>query len=176
MSQASKQVIWCLNKAKKEIEECKKLNKRLKHRGLLEVQQNDEVANGHIEKAQHDLKATEYLLKGKFSDVGAGTIFYAMYHCFLAIAAKFGYESGNQTCTISLIEYLKEQGKINIDAKFIELFKYEDKPMQDGSAIDIREDSTYGIKIAANEKKIDELVFMCKQLIDSTKEIVYAKT
>ncbi len=37
MSQASKQVEWCLSKAKKEIEECKKLGKRAKHRGLLKI-------------------------------------------------------------------------------------------------------------------------------------------
>lgn len=36
MSQASKYVQWCLHKAKKEIEECKKLGKRAKHRGLLQ--------------------------------------------------------------------------------------------------------------------------------------------
>ena len=173
MSQASKQVSWCLNKADKELAECKRLGKRPKHRGLREVPQNDEEAKGHIEKALHDLKATEYLLNGKFSDVGAGTIFYAMYHCFLAIAAKFGYESGNQTCTISLIEYLKEQGKIDIDAKFIEIFKYEEGDVQEESAIDMRENSTYGVKIATNEKKINELLIICKELIDKTKEIVY---
>ena len=167
MSQASKQVSWCLQKAKKELEECEKLWKRPKHRGLVETQQNNEGTKGHIEKALHDLKATEYLLKGKFSDIGAGTIFYA-------IAAKFGYESGNQTCTISLMEHLKERGKINLDDKFIDLFKYEEEAEQDKSVIDIRENSTYGIKISANEKKIDELIIMCKELIDSTKDIIYA--
>ena len=35
MSQASKHVEWCLKKAEKEIEECKKLGKRQKNRGLL---------------------------------------------------------------------------------------------------------------------------------------------
>ncbi len=35
MSQASKYVEWCLSKARKEIEECRKLGKREKHRGLL---------------------------------------------------------------------------------------------------------------------------------------------
>lgn len=37
MSQASKHVGWCLKKANKEIEECKKFGKKLKHRGLLKV-------------------------------------------------------------------------------------------------------------------------------------------
>lgn len=38
MSQASNCVKWCLNKAKREIEECKKLGKRQKHRGLLKIE------------------------------------------------------------------------------------------------------------------------------------------
>lgn len=44
MSQASKHVDWCLNKANKEIEECKKLGKRPKHRGLLKVNPSMEEA------------------------------------------------------------------------------------------------------------------------------------
>ncbi len=35
MSQASKHVEWCLRKAEREVEECKKLGKRPKHRGLI---------------------------------------------------------------------------------------------------------------------------------------------
>ena len=93
MSHASNQIKWCLNKANKDIEECKKLGKREKHRGLLEIEPDIEMAKKHIEKAKHNLKAIDYLLKGNFSDVTFSMIFYSMYHCFLAIASKFGYES-----------------------------------------------------------------------------------
>src|SRR3989338_9970942 len=127
MSQASKHVDWCLRKAEKEIEECKRLNKKPKHRGLLKVDPDIEEARKHIGKAEHVLNATEYLIKGEYSDVSTGTLFYSMYHCFLAIAAKFGYESANQTCTISLMEYLKEEGKIDINREFIEMFKYKEE-------------------------------------------------
>ena len=44
MSQASKHVDWCITKAEREIEECKKLGKRLKHRGLVKIKQ-DKIKN-----------------------------------------------------------------------------------------------------------------------------------
>lgn len=175
MSQASNQVKWCLNKAKKEIEECEKLGKRKKHRGLLSIKPDIEAAKKHIEKAKHNLKAINYLQKGNFSDISITMVFYSMYHCMLAIAAKFGYESRNQICTISLIEYLKEEGKIDIDSKFIDMLKYakvEDK--QESNVIEMREEFTYGIEIPKkNEIEIKELIGECKELIDIVSEIVH---
>ncbi len=174
MSQASKQIDWCLNKAKKEIEECKRLGKRPKHRGLLKIKSNLEEAEEHIEKAEHDLQVTEYLKKGNFLDISVSTIFYSMYHCFLAIASKFGYESGNQTCTIALMQYLKEENKIDVDAHFSEMFKYKNtKEEKKDSIIEMREDYTYSTKLSFNKAKINELIKKCKELIDITKEIIF---
>ncbi len=150
MSQVSKQVDWCIKKAQEEIEECKKQGKKPKHRGLLKVKPSIEEAKRHIEKAEHDLNVTKYLIKGGFRDASIGTIFYTMYQCFLAISAKFGYESGNQTCTIALIESFKEEGKIDLDEKFIRYFKYEDDEIKD-SIIEMREDYTYGTDITADK-------------------------
>jgi len=174
MSQASKQLDWCLSKAEKEIEECKRLGKRPKHRGILKIKPSIKDAKEHIEKAEHDIQVTEYLKEGKFLDVGISTVFYSMYHCFLAIAAKFGYESGNQTCTIVLIENLIEEGKINLDKKFINMLRYKDNSEEkDDGIIEMREDYTYNTKLSFNEAKIDELIETSKELIDLTKEIVF---
>ncbi|MBU0615415.1 MAG: HEPN domain-containing protein [Nanoarchaeota archaeon] len=175
MSQASNQVKWCIIKAKKEIEECEKQGKRKKHRGLLEISESIEIAKQHIEKAKHNLKAVNFLLKGDFSDLCISTLFYAMYHCFLAIASKFGYESRNQTCTIALIEWLKEEGKIEIDDKYLDMLKYADVvEKEEDSVIEMREESTYGIELSAeNMEKINQLIEDCKRLIDSTMEILH---
>ena len=126
MPQASKHVKWCLNKAKKEIEECKKQGKGLKHRGLLKINPDIDEARKHIEKAEHNLNAISRFEEIGFSDWSIAAGFYSIYHCFLAIAVKFGYESRNQACTIALMELLKEEGKINIDAKFIDMLKSAD--------------------------------------------------
>ncbi len=175
MSQASKHVEWCLNKAKKEIEECKQQGKRLKHRGLLRINLNIGEAKKHLAKAEHNFDGISRFKEIGFSDWSMSAGFYCVYHCFLAIAAKFGYESGNQTCTISLIKFLKEEQKINIDEKFIELLEYEDmKDMNSNSVIDMREDYTYGVQISVkDEEKINNLKKTCKDLMDITKEIIH---
>ncbi len=72
-------------------------------------------AKDYVIKAEHYLKATEYLKEGNFSDISASTVFYSMYHCLLAIAAKFGYDSRNQECTFSLIHGLVDEGKIGFE-------------------------------------------------------------
>ena len=174
MSQASKHVEWCLKKAEKEIEQCKKEGKRPKHRGLLKISPDIIEAKNHVIKAEHNLNAGLNFVKTGFSDWSASAFFYSMYHCFLAIASKFGYESANQTCTIALMEYLKEEGKINIRQEFIEMFKYQDDGKEkENSIIEMREDYTYSAKISMNKEKIDDLTQKCKDLIDMTRKIVF---
>lgn len=171
MSQASKHVMWCLKKAEKEIEECTKEGKRPKHRGLLKIKPSVDGAKEHIKKAEHNLGAALNFVKSGFSDWSASAFFYAMYHCFLAIATKLGYESANQTCTIALIEYLKEEGKITIDQEFIDMFKYKEE--KEESIIELREDYTYSAKISMNKEKINNLTEKCRNLIDITRNIIF---
>lgn len=172
MSQASKQIEWCLNKARKEIGECKRIGKRPKHRGLLKTNLDIEGAKKHIAKAEHNLEAITRFKEIGFSDWSMSAGFYCVYHCFLAIALKFGYESANQTCTISLMRYLNEIKKIKIDEKFIELLEYEG--ITESSIIDLREGFTYGVQISIkDETKLNDMKKICRELIDITKEIVY---
>jgi len=175
MSQASKHVEWCLNKAKKEVEECKKLGKRPKHRGLLKTNPDIDEAKKHLAKAEHDFDGITKFREIGFSDWSMSAGFYCIYHNFLAIAAKFGYESSNQTCTIALMRFLKETRKINFDEKFIEALEYEElEESKENSVIELREDYTYGVQITVkDEAKINELKKICKELIDITKDIIY---
>jgi len=174
MSQASKQVEWCLRKAEKEISECKRLGIRERHRGILKGEQNLEEAKNHIAKAESNLKSAIDFDKIGHSDWSINAFFYSFYHCFLSIGYKFGYESCNQSCTVSLMQYLKENGKINMDSKYIEMFKYESEAQED-SIIEMREDYTYGTKTEASREKIEELTKLCKELIEITKKIVYGQ-
>ncbi|PIN94414.1 hypothetical protein COU61_00410, partial [Candidatus Pacearchaeota archaeon CG10_big_fil_rev_8_21_14_0_10_35_13] len=87
MSQADKKVSWCLQKAKKEIEECKKLRIRPRHRGLIKTEINIEEARKHIEKAEYNLKSGIDFKKMTYSDWSINAFFYSLYHCFLSIAS-----------------------------------------------------------------------------------------
>lgn len=175
MSQDSQRVEWCLDKAKKEIEDCKRSGKRPKHRGLLKGSPDIDEAKRHLAKAEHNLSGITKFKEIGFSDWSMSAGFYCIYHCFLAIGARFGYESRNQTCTISLMRFLKENEKIRLDAKFIELLEYEEmEAIKENSIIDLRENYTYGVQISVeDEAKLDDLKKICKELIDITKEIIY---
>lgn len=73
---------------------------------------------------------------------------------------------------------MKEEGKINIDSKFIEILKHQDiEEIQENKVIDMREDYTYGVEISVeNEKKINDLMKICKEMIDISKEIIFKNT
>lgn len=167
-SQTAKQVEWCLRKAKKEIEEGKK------HRGLVKGMSSFEEARKHIEKAEHNLRAIAYFNQGGFSDWSMSAGFYCIYHCFLAIALKFGYESRNQECTIALMKMLKEEGAIDIDDKFIEaLAVHDEKERQESNVIEKREFYTYGAQVSTeNDREIQESIALCEACLDETRRIV----
>ncbi|MAF37025.1 hypothetical protein CL622_07970 [archaeon] len=174
MSQAADQVKWCLKKAEKELEECKRLGKHPKHRGLVKKEPDIYTAKKHIDKAEHDLKAAILNQQHNFHDWTINIGFYVVYHCFLAIASKFGYTSGNQTCTIALIQWLKEEGKIKFNEEFIDILKYHDtKNEKEDKVIELREEYTYGIETKVDETKVKKIIDMSKRIIDATKDIVY---
>jgi len=94
VSHAENKLNWCFKKAETELGQDKK------HRGLIKVQPDTEVAYQHIKKAEHNLNAIDYFARGEFSDWSISAGFYTIYHCFLALLAKYGYESRNQECII----------------------------------------------------------------------------
>jgi len=167
MGHIENKIKWCLDKAKKELE------KGEKHRGLIKISPNKEKAEEHIKKAEHYLDASVYLKDGNFSDISASTIFYSAYHCMLAIAIKFGYESRNQECTIALINSLIEEKKIELEKSLIDRiaminqFQGEEK-----TAIEIREKYQYGTEISLKESLYNEFLQLAEVLLNKTKEII----
>jgi uncharacterized protein (UPF0332 family) len=169
MSQASDKVKWCLKKAEKE------LSNSSKHRGLVKIKSDIQKARLHIQKSEHYFNATEYLKKGDYSDISASTIFYSMYHCLLAILAKFGYESGNQECTFALIYSLIESKKIDFDIKTIEKISELDISKNDSaSTIEVREQYQYGTKLSLEDDIYKGLIDLAIRVLSMTKVIIEA--
>lgn len=168
MSQVENKVRWCLNKAKKEISEGKI------HRGLKEVTADIEEAKNHLNKAEHNFKAVLSFQKTGFPDWSVSAVFYTIYHCFLAIIRKFGYESRNQECTIALIEHLNEQGKVKVSEELIEALKSSDHEERHAeTAIALRENFQYGTATEVEDESLKELKDLCKKSIEETKKIIY---
>lgn len=69
---------------------------------------------------------------------------------------------------------LNEEGKINVENKFIDTLKIAKDKEADHSLIKLREDFQYGVEIEFNERKeFNKLVDLCKQMINKTREIIY---
>ena len=166
MSQAKNKLKWCLKKAESELKE------QGKHRGLIKIKPDKEKAKEYIIKAEHYFNATEYLKKGDYSDISASTIFYSMYHCLLAIAAKFGYESGNQECTFALIYSLIEDEKIKLDLEILKKISELDTSKNINTTINIREQYQNGTKLSLDDNTYKELVELAKQILSNTKVII----
>ncbi len=167
MSHAKNKVEWCLRKAEKE------LKNSSKHRGLTKPNSDILRTKGHVSKAEHFLKATAYLKEGNFSDISASTVFYSMYHCLLAIAAKFGYESRNQECTFALIHSLIEEGKIDFDSELLDkIASLEVEETKEQTSLEVREEYQYGTELTLEDDLYNELLELAKKVISKTKLII----
>lgn len=169
MSHAKNKVDWCLKKAEKEIKE------EGTHRGLIKIKPNKRDIYEHIEKAEHNLKAGIDFTKMGYSDWSASAFFYSMYQCFLAIAAKFGYESGNQECTFALIRHLAEEKKIDLDINTLEKvasIEVQQSKKEAKTSVKIREEFQYGTKLSIPEDLYNELLDLAQKILSKTKEIV----
>ena len=168
MSHTKNKVDWCLKKSEKEIKEGKK------HRGLVKISPDTEEVRKHIEKAKRNLDAIEIFAKIGYSDWSMSAVFYCIYHCFLAIANKFGYASRNQECTVSLIKNLKEENKIQFEDKFIEAIETTDEEERhETNIIEKREFYTYGTTTSAKKTELDESIQLCKDCLDQTRDIIF---
>ena len=167
MSHAKNKVDWCLNKAKKELQTGKQ------HRGLVKVDADLEKARDHLAKAEYNLKVTLYLQRGGFTDWCSSSLFYVIYHCFLAILAKFGYETRNQECTFALIASLIEDKKITIsqeDLEKVSILNITETQESPETVVSIREDYQYSTKVSLENKEYQELLQLAKRILDKTKE------
>ncbi|MCK5283827.1 MAG: HEPN domain-containing protein [Nanoarchaeota archaeon] len=74
--------------------------------------------------------------------------FYAIYHCFLAILAEHGFESKNQSCSITALLKLIDEKKLEFDKDLILQFDTleVDKETTNPTIRQSREISTYGVK------------------------------
>lgn len=169
MSQAKNKVEWCLRKAEKELKESGS------HRGLVESGPDFNKAKEHIKKAERYLNATEFINKGGYSDIATGTVFYAMYHCLLAISVKNGYESRNQECTFALMNSLIEDKKIDFDKHILDqiaLAEPKNGEETEKTSVKIRERFQYGTEFNVKEDLYKELVDLAKEVISMAKIII----
>lgn len=165
MGHAENKLKWCINKAKSEGE---------KHKGIKVIEPDSVRASRHIAKAEHNFKVMLYLVKGGMLDWAVNASFYSMYHCCLAILAKFGYESRNQDCTFAAIETLINDKKISLPIEKLRRISSPDRQetVDSEEIIELREDAQYGTETVFDIKQVQTLRDETMDFIETTQKIL----
>ena len=153
-----------------KLDKCLKEGERgERHKGLRKISILQENIQGHIKKAIHNFNAMDSFHKSGFSDWSASASFYCLYHCLLALLAKKGFESRNQSCTFALIEDIIDNNELSLTKE--ELKEIFDKNVtldieHSHKILDIRENMQYSIKTSLEEKEFISLRERTKFLFD----------
>lgn len=147
MPQIDKHLKWCMKD----------------QRRLIKTKPDLDLAQKHVRKSEYNYSVVQTLERLKIYDWALNVGFYAIYHCFLAILAKYGYESRNQACTITVLLTLIDEKKLNLEKDLIAQFDSLDveKDFTNPTIRESRELSTYGIETSVDLqqlKKIKELI------------------
>jgi len=146
MPQIGNHLKWCLKDPKR----------------LIKTKSDLGLAQKHVKKSEYNYEVVQTLERLKIYDWAFNVGFYAIYHCFLAILAKYGYESRNQACTITVLLTLINDKKLDLDKDLVTQFDTLDveKNITNPTVRESRELSTYGVETSIDLqqlKKIKEL-------------------
>src|SRR3989338_5475155 len=146
MPQIDEHLKWCLKDLKR----------------LVKTKPDLVLSQKHIDKSEYNYGVVQTLERLKIYDWAFNVGFYAIYHCFLAILAKYGYESRNQACTITALLSMINDKKLDLDKDLVAQFDTLDaeKNIINPTIRESRELSTYGVETSIDLqqlKKIKEL-------------------
>ena len=92
--------IWLENEKRRESD----FQRYLEHKQIKKETEVKELIEGHIEKADHNLKFVSSTLKLKeFNDWAIVSSYYSIYHASLALCALKGYSTKNHLATLLIL-------------------------------------------------------------------------
>src|SRR3989338_121137 len=147
MPQIGNHLKWCLKDARR----------------LVRAKPDLDLAQKHVKKSEYNYGVLQTLERLKIYDWALNVGFYAIYHCFLALLAKYGYQSKNQACTITVLLTLINEKKLDLEKDLITQFDTLDveENLASPTIRMEREVSTYGVETSIDLeqlKKIKELI------------------
>jgi uncharacterized protein (UPF0332 family) len=150
-----------------------KIIELMKKKLLFKQDVDKEEINGHILKAEHNLRFIAAIAKEKFDDWALSGCYYACYHAALALIQTKGYTSKNHLATLCII--IKEFYKKELTKEDIELLSnfldYEDVLFYIKTK-NKREDATYSTKTRFDRKDVEKLRMQAAMFVNKIKDIV----
>ena len=143
MPQIENHLKWCLKDEKR----------------LVKVKPDISLAQKHLQKSEYNYKILLLLEKNKAYDWALNVGFYSIYHCFLAILLKYGYESRNQSCTVTALLKLVEDKKLDFDKDLILQFDAleAEKSIASPTVRESGEVSTYGVETSIDLRQLEKI-------------------
>ena len=131
---------------------------------------------GHLLKADHNLRFISKILTPEFLDWAITGCYYSCYHAALALIMTKGYTSKNHLATLSIL--IKEFYNNELNQEDIEiistLLDYQDVLFYVESK-NKRENATYSTKLKFNEKEVQQLKLKSIFFVNKIKEIIEEK-
>lgn len=143
MSQTDEHLKWCLKDPRR----------------MIKTKPDMDLAQKHLTKSEHNYNVLQILERLKIYDWALNVGFYAIYHCFLAVLAKHGYESKNQSCTITVLLKLIEEKKLELDKDLVMQFDTleVEKNITNPTVRESRETSTYGVETSIDLQQLNKV-------------------
>ncbi len=128
-------------------------------RRLMKINSDLDLAQKHLKKSEYNYDVLQKLEKLKIYDWALNVGFYAIYHCFLAILSKYGYESRNQSCTVTVLLNLINENKLDLDKDLVMQFDTleVEKNITNPTLSDARELSTYGVETSIDLQQLKKV-------------------
>jgi len=150
-----------------------KLKEFLSKKILLKQNLDQNEIEGHIEKAEHNLRFIHENIRLGFIDWSVTGCYYACYHAALALIMTKGYSSKNHLATLCVL--IKEFYKSCLTKEDIEilssLLDYQDVLFYVESK-NKREDATYSTKIRFNREEAESLRIKSNLFVTKIKNII----
>ena len=128
-------------------------------RRLVKTGPDMDLAQKHLKKSEYNYNVIQTLEKLNIDDWALNVGFYAIYHCFLAILAKYGYSSRNQACTVTVLLTLINDKKLDFDKDLVTQFDTLDveKNIANPTVRESRELSTYGVETSIDLQQLKNI-------------------
>lgn len=158
MSQIDNHLKWCLKDPNR----------------LIKAKPNKKFALDHMKKSEYNAEVMKELDGLKRYDWALNVGFYSIYHCFLAILAKYGFESKNQSCSITALLKLIDDKKLEFNRDLVLQFDTleSNKEATRLTVRESREISTYGIRTDVDDGDLDKIKELIKKVQRETIQVL----
>ena len=163
--------IWIEDKKKQEED----FKSYLSAKKIKKETETKELVEGHLEKADHNLKFVKSTLDLKeFNDWAIVSAYYAIYHASLALCALKGYSTKDHSATLLiLIKELYQQGLGEEEIKLIGSTTLEkEEVLYYVEARTKRFKASYSTQKAFDRKEVEQLRLKAIAFVNKAKEII----